>query len=202
MNVYLMRHGETEYNVARLVQGACDSPLTKNGLRQAENAARRLRDIPFAAAYASPLKRAKDTAKIVAAPHKGLCITEEESLREFSFGIYETHNMDGLKDECPGIWALFTKTPSRLTAPGGDCTLARVAESKRFTDKLIKEHFGENVLCVSHGFGISFFLAAALGIPLESARCFASGNTALTILQYKTPTEPAVRVFGDTSHNE
>lgn len=83
MKVYLLRHGETEWNVQHRVQGALDSPLTENGIQQAKNAAKRLAKVEFDAAFTSPSPRAYRTAQIIAGPHKGLVIQKENSLREF-----------------------------------------------------------------------------------------------------------------------
>ena len=179
MKLYLIRHGQTEWNTQRRVQGAMDSPLTKNGIIQAENAARRLKDIHFAAAFASPQLRAYRTAEIITADHPYLKLEKQ-----------------------PEKWDVYKKTPSAFTAPNGDCMIARVAESKAFADRLVERYFGENVLCVTHGYAIRIFLAAVLGIPLESTRFFMSGNTAISIVEYKQPDTPQVRVFGDVSHNQ
>lgn len=62
--------------------------------------------------------------------------------------------------------------------------VARVAESRRFVEKLTAQYMHKQVLCVSHGFGVCYFLSAALGIPLEHSHKFASGNTALTIIEF------------------
>ena len=96
----------------------------------------------------------------------------------------------------------FETTPSLVTSPEGDCMVARVAESRRFVEKLTAQYMHKQVLCVSHGFGVCYFLSAALGIPLEHSHKFASGNTALTIIEFLAPDRPLVRIFGDTSHNE
>lgn len=201
MKVYLIRHGETEWNVQRRVQGALDSPLTQNGVQQAENAAKRLAEVDFAAAFASPQTRAYRTAACIAARHEGLTLAKEPCLREFSFGDWEGHLLDEMPKEEPALWNIYTKTPSAFTAPHGDCMIARVAEAKAFVDKLVQTYYGQNVLCVSHGYAIRIFLSAALGVPLESTRFFMPGNTSISIVEYRHPDLPQVRVFGDVSHN-
>ena len=65
MRLYIMRHGETEWNVRRLYQGHSDIPLNENGVALAEITGRGLRDIPFDLAFTSPLRRARQTAEIV-----------------------------------------------------------------------------------------------------------------------------------------
>ncbi|MGT2895562.1 histidine phosphatase family protein [Streptococcus entericus] len=85
--LYLMRHGETLFNTQKRVQGWCDSPLTDNGIAQAQ-AARQFFDeagIAFDAAYSSTQERATDTAKLVT----DLPVTQLKGLKEMNFGIFE-----------------------------------------------------------------------------------------------------------------
>lgn len=89
--LYLARHGETEWNVAKKIQGHTDSPLTENGIKQAKNLASELKAIKFDAAYSSDLLRAKRTAEFVAVEHQ-LLIETTEALRERNFGKHEGSN--------------------------------------------------------------------------------------------------------------
>ena len=65
MKLYLVRHGETSWNIERKVQGQTDIPLTETGVRQAEKVREELKDVAFDICYCSPLMRAKRTAEIV-----------------------------------------------------------------------------------------------------------------------------------------
>lgn len=86
--IYLIRHGETEWNVEGRMQGHADSPLTQKGLEQARRRAESLKHIKFAAFYSSDLLRAKRTAEIIALDHQ-LTVTTTEKLRERHFGPHE-----------------------------------------------------------------------------------------------------------------
>ena len=68
-DLYLMRHGQTLFNVRRRIQGWCDSPLTKQGIKEIENMAEQLKDYKIDAAYTSPILRAKYTAQIILKNH-------------------------------------------------------------------------------------------------------------------------------------
>lgn len=87
---YIVRHGETEWNVKKLIQGHKDSPLTLNGIKQAKNLSLNLKNIPFEAVFSSDLLRAKTTAEIIAV-ERTLIITTNRALRERSFG-----SLDGI----------------------------------------------------------------------------------------------------------
>ena len=88
LELYIARHGETQWNLEKLAQGQLDIPLNATGLYQAEQLSERLSAVTFDAAYASDLSRAYDTARIVLAD-RGLDLTQDPRLRELSFGIYE-----------------------------------------------------------------------------------------------------------------
>ena len=88
MHIYLMRHGETDWNIARRMQGHSDIPLNANGLRQARQAAAGMRGLPIDRILTSPLRRAKQTAQAVAAG-RGVPVLIEENLIEMGFGALE-----------------------------------------------------------------------------------------------------------------
>lgn len=86
--IYLVRHGETEWNVKKLIQGQKDIPLNEKGKKQAGKLAEKLKKIKFDAIYSSDLKRAAETAKIIAGKRK-LKIIKSKALRERYFGKFQ-----------------------------------------------------------------------------------------------------------------
>lgn len=98
MKLYLMRHGETLFNTQKRVQGWCDSPLTENGIWQAEEAKQYFakKGISFDAVYSSTQERATDTAKIVAPEYT---VTQLKGIKEMNFGSFE----DNLSTSCQNI---------------------------------------------------------------------------------------------------
>ena len=96
--IYLVRHGQTEYNLNGRIQGWCDSPLTAEGRHQAEETGRRLQGVPFAAAFASTSPRAADTARMILS-HAGqaaVTLSLLDELREYCFGSFEGGQIDTL----------------------------------------------------------------------------------------------------------
>ena len=87
MKIYLVRHGETEWNVLRRVQGSMDAPLTENGIQQAKNVAKRLAKVDFAAAFASPQMRAYRTAEKIVAEHPTITLQKSLAFGNFPSGI-------------------------------------------------------------------------------------------------------------------
>jgi broad specificity phosphatase PhoE len=105
---YLIRHGETEFNVQKITQGHVDSPLTEKGISQAKITAELLKDIHFDAIFSSDLLRAQKTAEIVKA-ERDLAIQTTEALRERNFGIG-----DGKKGEALAEYTRIRQTLSDL----------------------------------------------------------------------------------------
>lgn len=88
IDIYLMRHGETRFNVQERMQGRCDSPLTEKGIQEAKLAAEKLKDIHFSTIYVSTSERARDTAEIVSRYHPGN-IVYTKKICEVSYGDLE-----------------------------------------------------------------------------------------------------------------
>jgi alpha-ribazole phosphatase len=93
--LYIVRHGETKGNVKRQIQGHTDTPLTKKGIRQAQETAKKLKDIAFDAIFSSDIGRAKITAEIVRMERK-LAIKTSELLRERNYGVYSKQKYETL----------------------------------------------------------------------------------------------------------
>jgi broad specificity phosphatase PhoE len=108
-DLFLVRHGQTEWNLVPRIQGRCDSPLTRLGIAQAKAAGRLLRSALSgrkAALFASPLGRARRTAEIIAEELGVACerITLEPRLREVSWGAWDGRSRDELESMEPGNW--------------------------------------------------------------------------------------------------
>jgi broad specificity phosphatase PhoE len=140
--ILLTRHGETDWNLARRVQGHTDVPLNAAGIEQAAELARSLADVPLAAVYSSDLARARDTAEAVARLH-GLDVTVDPDLREKHFGTWE-----GLTDR-----EIAERFPDAVSGSWGDGeTSEQVAERVlRVLARISKDHAPGPVLVVSHG---------------------------------------------------
>ena len=118
--LYVVRHGQTEWNLAQRYQGQQDSPLTLLGRRQAQAVARRLADVAFDKIYASPLGRAWTTAGFLA-EETGLTPVPDERLMECSYGECEGLTIDDIEAKFPEkyAWRSADKWHNRL--PGAEC---------------------------------------------------------------------------------
>lgn len=152
-SIYIVRHGEAEWNVKHLVQseGRGDTPLTKFGRKQADDLAKVLKGIPFDAVYSSHLKRALQTAQVIA-DNRDLKVKISSDLRERSFGKFVGMNVDDLL-------SLYKNFDDLTIDQKLNYKLDENEESftegyKRFFNALHKiatEYMGKNILIVTHG---------------------------------------------------
>jgi broad specificity phosphatase PhoE len=118
-NVYLARHGQTAYNLERRFQGHLPVPLDETGLAQAGELAERASANGFAALWCSPLRRARETAEIVASAI-GLDPVEEPRLMETDAGHWTDRLFVDVQAEDPERFAQFAAGDSRFAFPGGE----------------------------------------------------------------------------------
>lgn len=154
MKFYFVRHGESEANILReFSNSGVKHPLTAKGVTQARELAEKLKSIPFARIYSSPVLRAQQTAQIIA---EKACVPVDvtEALREWNVGIYEgTTDPQGWKlhRQVQEDWFFHDKPESKM--PGGENLIEIKSRFVPFIEKLVEQNKGSdrNILCVAHG---------------------------------------------------
>ena len=119
VRVRMVRHGETENNIARVMQGWCDSALTELGVEQAHKVGKKLADVLFAAAYASDLPRQQTTAKIILEENRTGSVPEltiDWRFREIGCGSLEANDIDETYKKVAKAMGLEGKTPKEIHA--------------------------------------------------------------------------------------
>jgi broad specificity phosphatase PhoE len=120
--IFLARHGETDYNAARRFQGQGDVPLNARGLQQARELAQVAAQRDWAALWASPIRRARETAEIVAAAI-GLEPRFDARFAEHDVGDWQDRLFDDVQREDPELWARWQKAGEQWRFPGGESLL-------------------------------------------------------------------------------
>jgi len=200
--IYLMRHGETEWNRAERMQGQLDCPLNDSGRRQAAEAGRRFarKGITFDRVVSSTLCRAVETASIVSGVAKD-AVTADTDLLEMGFGPYEGVHFSDLS---PDMFVFFGD-PEHVPAPEGMETIPHMKERvERFLERLKQNDPGGTVLVVAHGVTMRVLLGllmkdwmAGWSMPLENCCIY---RTALENGNYTVPER--VALGGDTGSVE
>jgi broad specificity phosphatase PhoE len=165
--ILLARHGETDWNRENRFQGHADPPLNETGRAQAAQLAAVLAAEPLAAVYSSPLRRAFETAQILAAPH-GLEPVPVDALREVDVGSWEGLTRAEIEERFPEQFARW-----RGYEAGWEDGESYEEMSRRVIAgllELVAAHEGERILAVSHGGPVRAAYALADGITHSEAR--------------------------------
>lgn len=160
---YIIRHGETEFNIQGIMQGnTSDSPLTKQGENQASQVAKELSQINFDKVFSSDLLRAKRTAEIITLERK-LAVKATQALREQSYGKYEGGKIKAFEDELKELLIKYegladSKKMHFRLQEGMETDAEVVSRFITFLREIAVAYPGKNILIVSHGDAIKYFL--------------------------------------------
>ena len=179
--LFLVRHGETMWNRQGLYQGQSDIALSPQGARQSERLRDRLASEKIDAIYTSDLKRAMETARIIAAPHN-LEVVPSKELQEIGFGEFEGQRFEDIKDRFLPLEKMWRGEDLAASAPGGESLEQLASRLKEFVSKINHHSTQETVLIVSHGGSFRILMCLLLGIGLEHWWKVRLDNAALTII--------------------
>ena len=199
MYLYLVRHGETLWNLQGRTQGACDIPLSPKGILQAEALVGRLKDKGISQIYTSSLERAWHTASIIGT---SLMIEPQrtDTLKEVSFGLWEGLTRQEIEDQYPGQLSQY-RADYNFAPPHGESLLSLQERIDRFLRLLEMEKAdrNKNVLLVAHAYPLRMLIVRLLGLDLHRLWSFQQSNTGITIIRQE---EERARLicFNDTCH--
>jgi broad specificity phosphatase PhoE len=195
MMLFLARHGETEYNHEWRFQGRSDLELNQTGRRQAERLRRRLSLEKIDLIYTSNLKRAAETAEIIA-DGCGLRVAPRENLAEISFGEFEGMTYAEIVKRYPE----WRPDSFDFTAYGGE-SLEQLGQRIRAFEKELR---GDNpadadILIIAHSGPLCVLLCVLLGMDIENWRRFRLAPASLTMVE-AVEREPVLTRLNDVSH--
>lgn len=210
LNLYLIRHGQTEWNIADRMQGSGDSPLTEEGILGAKITGKYLKDVPFIQAYSSSLPRAMDTRDYIMAENNTACSTKTlDSLREMHFGTWEGQHVPGLVklDE----FQQYLTDPENYQGKSnqGERYLEVLHRMQKSLDEIVKNAPQDqgNILIVSHATALRILLCVLNGGDWRKHRdenYFPRIlNTSISLVNYQGDEKQGqykVKYFNDVSH--
>jgi len=198
--IYLIRHGETHWNLTHRFQGRIDVPLNQEGKNQARALALTLKDEPLMAIYSSPLVRAIETARCIKEFHPSTPLFEEEGLIEMDLGKFDgmeaaywlAHHQDFVK--------AWRSAPACLKMPGGESLQEVQIRAMDTLRRIIKRYpSGSTLLLCGHNFVNCALLCQALGFPLDRFRDVPQDTATLNIL-YMRGQRLSAELVNDLSH--
>lgn len=203
LQVYLVRHGETQWNAERRIQGQSDSPLTAKGEQQAMQVGARVRSYGITHVIASDLGRTRRTAEIIA-DACGCGITLDSRLRELNMGVLEQRHLDSLTAE-EEEWRrqVVNGTPGGRI-PEGESMQELSERMLAGLAACLELPPGSRPLLVSHGIALGCLVGTILGLPAHAERRLRLRNCSISRVDYQESLWLApgwvVETAGDVSH--
>jgi broad specificity phosphatase PhoE len=188
LRIYVARHGQTDWNVARRLQGATDVPLNETGRRQAEALADRLAGVRLDRIYSSALQRSRQTAEAFKgrAPVEALAGLNEQSLGAFE-GLYR----DGRDPQREAEYERRSLDPEdRLD--GGESAEQHFARVQAAVQAIRSRHAGGDVLIVGHSGTNAMVVSALLGLTAAQASSIDQANDELYMVEIRSGQRPAL----------
>ena len=196
--VLAIRHGETEWNASRRVQGQLDIPLNPTGRWQVHRLALAVADEGIAHIYSSDLARAQQTAMAVARGCGGAIVTDA-GLRERGFGIFEGLSYAEVNERWPALSERWRRRDPEFGAPGGETLNGFFERSIATVTRLAARHPGQTIAIVSHGGVMDCLYRAASRVALDAPRSWQLGNASINRLLY-TPLGFTLVGWSDDHH--
>ncbi len=210
--MYLIRHGETDWNRDEICMGQMDIPLNEQGRRQAALTAERLASEHLNIIYSSDLSRAVETAQIIARrqPHHPEVIVRKD-LRELHYGHWQGYKREDLEERFPEAFTAgdpHRVDPLSFQPKGGESMRQLYERAVRAFQEILEKHQGQTVAIVAHGGVIRHVVNYVLqqGAPLfRDAQDtfisfgFAVSNCGITLIQQE-PEGLVIRTLNDTCH--
>jgi broad specificity phosphatase PhoE len=185
VQIFLVRHGATDWNLQGRCQGATDLELNDIGIQQAEQIAAALANETIDGIYSSHLKRAQQTAYFISLNHR-LPVQIEKDVRELDHGELEGLTFAEIKESYSEFIQKWRTEPAEVQVPGGE-TLADVAERAwKGLNRIVQRHSAdESIAVVSHNFPILSIVCRVTGTPLNRYRAFHVDPCGVTHLNYQ-----------------
>ena len=200
VRVCLVRHGETDWNAERRIQGHRDLPLNATGLAQAAALPRGLAGLAVDAIYSSDLLRARQTAQPLA-DALGLQLHLEPRLRERNFGCCEGKTVDEVMAGDELIAQGLSARRPDFVLPGGESLLQHQARIEACFACLAARHAGQVIVVVSHGGVLDLVFRRACGVAIEKPRDFPLPNASVNWLTIDGECWQ-LESWGETAHLE
>jgi len=196
LEVVLVRHGATDWNLQGRCQGSTDRALSDTGMRQAEEVAATFSQEKISGVYSSGLMRARSTARFISQPH-GLSVEIENDVRELDHGALEGLTFDEIKSQYPDFIQRWRTEPAELQIPGGERIIDVQRRAWEGLNRIASRHEkDETVVVVSHNFPILGIICRVTGTHLNQYRSFRLEPCGHTRLRFDADAWQVTRING------
>jgi broad specificity phosphatase PhoE len=200
MRLILVRHGETKWNLERRIVGHTEIELNETGRRQAKQLALVLNDQIISAIYSSPLRRARQTADVIA-HGRSLDVIVEDALKEFDAGDMNGLTIDDVNKNYENFFERWIDGDPDLRMPRGESVGELKDRAWPVVERIVVNHSDESVVVVSHTVTILTVINSALGMALADFRKMRVSVGSISVLEFGEYGVSLIR-FNDTCHWE
>lgn len=198
MRLILVRHGETDWNRERRVQGHSDVALCEEGLQQAEEVAKALQREKIVAIYSSPLQRALQTAQAVAKYHS-LPVETVEDLKELDVGELDGLSFTEMRARYGDFLKQWAADAGPLRLPQGESLQELQERAWKVVEQIRGKHREGTVVVVSHNFALNSIICKAIGLSLSCFRRLRTEVAAISVLDF-TERGPVLVLLNERCH--
>ena len=199
LDLYLIRHGQTDFSRENRFCGSIDPPLNEVGLRMADAFGAAYAGLKWDAIYSSPSQRARATAAALAT-RVGLEPILDEGLREVSYGEWETLRHEDAKARWPEAYAYWAADTASRSTPGDETAFQVAARAALVLERIKRERPEGRVLIVSHKATIRILICALLGMDVRLFRD-RIGQPVAAVARFEIKKSgPMLALLGDVSH--
>jgi 2,3-bisphosphoglycerate-dependent phosphoglycerate mutase len=186
--VLFIRHGETDWNRVKRIQGHIDIPLAESGVEQARQLATRMareaqEGVRLDAIYSSDLQRAQQTAQPMASA-LALPLQLKTGLRERAYGVFQGHDSTEIEARFPDAYAVWQTRDPGFAPEGGESSRAFYHRVVHAVESIVAAHPDGRIACVAHGGVLDCVYRFVNGLPLDAPRNYALLNTSINTVEF------------------
>lgn len=198
--LFLIRHGQSEWNSLNKIQGQQNTILTELGKKQALSLGERLINENIDIIYTSDLIRAYNTAEIISKKINKPVISNN-AIREINFGIWEGLTIQEIKLKYKDDYSIWLKEPHKLNIEGLENLTILQERAMKYINEIMLQNEGKNIAIVSHGAILKTIILGLLNIPISHYKNITLSNVSLSIVECRDYNNVLV-LFNDISHSK
>ena len=176
--IILIRHGETEWNSQKRMQGHSNSNLSEVGRGQIQELGELMKNVSFDHIYSSDSLRARQTAEAIT-QYSGHTLQFDQRIREKNLGVFEGLTSTEAKERHPEVYRLFKTAGANYVIDEGESTQQLLERALEFIEEIRLRHPQERVVMVTHGGVVRVLMKYALGLSIDSPTRFIIKNTGI-----------------------
>jgi len=196
--VYVVRHGQTAWNLKEVFRGRMDIPLDETGKKEVHLAGEAIKDETLHAIYSSPLSRSMETAENIA-KFQNVEVTPLDAIIDISYGEWEGVGRVEVQKKYPDLYDLWLKAPHKVTFPNGESLEAVRVRTMGAIENLLEKHTNENIALVAHRVPNKVICCSLIGIDLSNFWRIQQDTASTNLFKYKDG-QWTISYLNDTSY--